>query len=132
MIAKRLCKNCKHLETDGMFGIFCGVGGDNTKYDCSKYERKEVRRMTKKNNFKTTIERDVVTSKNQMFLDELNGIPHDEAVKRNMHYKSPTFSIKMEDDTIPVMYFLTFEDMQIVCKLLETKHMRFGSCGRKK
>ena len=36
--AKRLCKNCKHLETDGMFGIFCGVGGDNTKYDCPKYE----------------------------------------------------------------------------------------------
>lgn len=46
MTAKQLCKNCKHLETDGMFGIFCGVGGDNTKYDCPKYE--EVRTMTVK------------------------------------------------------------------------------------
>ena len=40
-MTKQLCKNCKHLETDGMFGIFCGVGGDNTKYDCPKYEKKE-------------------------------------------------------------------------------------------
>lgn len=46
-MTKQLCKNCKHLETDGMFGIFCGVGGDNTKYDCPKYDEK-VRRMTEK------------------------------------------------------------------------------------
>jgi len=45
-MTKQLCKNCKHLETDGMFGIFCGVGGDNTKYDCPKYEK--VRKMTEK------------------------------------------------------------------------------------
>lgn len=88
--------------------------------------------MTKKNNFKATVERDVVKNENQMFLDELNGIQHDEAVKRNMHYKSPTFSIKMEDESIPTMYFLTFEDMKIVCMLLETNHMRFGGCGGKK
>ena len=39
-MTKQLCENCKHLETDGMFVIFCGVGGDNTNYDCSKYEQK--------------------------------------------------------------------------------------------
>ena len=88
--------------------------------------------MTEKNNFKTTVERDVVKNDNQMFLDKLKGIPYDESLKRNMHYKSPTFSIKMEDESIPVMYFLTFEDMQTVCMLLETNHMRFSSCGGKK
>lgn len=46
-MTKQLCRDCKHLETDGMFGIFCGVGGDNTKYDCPKYE-KEVRRIIEK------------------------------------------------------------------------------------
>ena len=40
-MTKQLCKKCKHLETDGMFGIFCGVGGNNTKYDCPKYEKKQ-------------------------------------------------------------------------------------------
>lgn len=88
--------------------------------------------MTEKNNFKAIVKRDVVKNDNQMFLDELEGIPHDEAVKRNMHYKSPTFSIKMEDESIPTMYFLTFEDMQIVSMLLETNHMRFSNCGGKK
>lgn len=87
--------------------------------------------MTEKNNFKTIVKRDVVKNDNQTFLDELKGIPHNKAVKRNMHYKSPTFSIKMEDESIPVMYFLTFEDMQTVCKLLKTNHMCFSSCGGK-
>lgn len=35
------CKNCKHLEHDGMFGIFCGVNGNNINYDCPKYEKEE-------------------------------------------------------------------------------------------
>lgn len=37
---KPKCGNCKHLEHDGMFGIFCGVGGNNRNYDCSKYEER--------------------------------------------------------------------------------------------
>ena len=40
MSKKQLCGDCKHLEHDGMFGIFCGVRGDNTKYNCSKYEER--------------------------------------------------------------------------------------------
>lgn len=35
---KQSCSNCKHLEHDGMFGIFCGVGGNNKNYNCPKYE----------------------------------------------------------------------------------------------
>ena len=53
-MTKQLCKDCKHLETDGMFGIFCGVGGNNTKYDCPKYEKRTSKRFTltnPKNNF---------------------------------------------------------------------------------
>lgn len=34
----KYCKNCKHLGHDGMFGLICDVNGDNTKYDCPKYE----------------------------------------------------------------------------------------------
>lgn len=34
------CKNCKHLDTDGMFGLICNVCGDNKKHDCPKYEKK--------------------------------------------------------------------------------------------
>lgn len=44
-MTKQLCRDCKHLETDGMFGIFCGVGGDNTKYDCPKYEGMAAKRF---------------------------------------------------------------------------------------
>ena len=40
------CKNCKHLDRDGMFGIFCAVGGNNKNYNCSKYEEKEKLRFT--------------------------------------------------------------------------------------
>lgn len=39
---KQFCANCKHLEHDGMFGIFCGVRGNNKNYDCPKYEEKDV------------------------------------------------------------------------------------------
>lgn len=35
------CKNCKHLSTDGMFGLICDVCGNNKKYDCPKYEKTE-------------------------------------------------------------------------------------------
>ena len=43
---KRFCKNCKHLQHDGMFGIFCGLlGGNNKNYDCSKYEEKISKRF---------------------------------------------------------------------------------------
>ncbi len=35
------CGNCKNLKHDGMFGIFCGVGGNNRNYDCPKYEEKD-------------------------------------------------------------------------------------------
>ena len=52
-MTKQLCKNCKHLETDGMFGIFCGVGGDNTKYDCTKYANKSEKRFTLKKDMGT-------------------------------------------------------------------------------
>lgn len=49
MTEKQLCKNCKHLEHDGMFGIFCGVMGNNRNYDCLKYEKKDRKyKMTKK------------------------------------------------------------------------------------
>lgn len=40
MSKKQLCRDCIHLERDGMAGIWCGVGGDNTKYNCPKFERK--------------------------------------------------------------------------------------------
>ena len=36
------CKNCKHLSTDGMFGLICDVCGDNKNYDCPKYEKKVI------------------------------------------------------------------------------------------
>lgn len=42
------CKNCKHLGHDGMFGLICDVNGDNTKYDCSKYEEDGDDGMTEK------------------------------------------------------------------------------------
>ena len=40
MTEKQLCMNCKHLEHDGMFGIWCGVHGNNKNHDCLKFERK--------------------------------------------------------------------------------------------
>ena len=50
-MTKQLCKNCKYLlETDGMLGIFCGVGGDNTKYDCPKYVKMSDR-MTEREKY---------------------------------------------------------------------------------
>lgn len=49
-MTKQSCRDCKHLETDGMFGIFCGVGGDNTKYDCPKYAKRSDR-MTENKRF---------------------------------------------------------------------------------
>ena len=50
MTKKQFCRDCKHLERDGMFGIFCGVGGNNTKYDCQKYEKRSDR-MTENKQF---------------------------------------------------------------------------------
>ena len=45
-MTKKFCRNCKHLETDGMFGIFCGVvGGNNINHDCPKYEEEPEERF---------------------------------------------------------------------------------------
>ena len=38
MTEKQLCSDCKHLEHDGMAGIWCGVRGNNENYDCPKFE----------------------------------------------------------------------------------------------
>ena len=38
MTEKQLCSNCKHLEHDGMAGIWCSVHGNNKNYDCPKFE----------------------------------------------------------------------------------------------
>lgn len=38
MTEKQLCRDCKHLEHDGMAGIWCGVRGNNKNYDCLKFE----------------------------------------------------------------------------------------------
>lgn len=40
MTEVQYCKNCKHLSTDGMFGLICDVCGDNRNYDCPKYEKR--------------------------------------------------------------------------------------------
>ena len=40
MNQKQLCGDCKHLEHDGMAGIWCGVRGNNKNHDCPKFERK--------------------------------------------------------------------------------------------
>lgn len=40
MRKKPLCGDCIYLERDGMAGIWCGVGGNNTKYNCSKFHRR--------------------------------------------------------------------------------------------
>ena len=72
-MTKQSCRDCKHLETDGMFGIFCGVGGDNTKYDCPKYEKRTSKRFTINNDmdfddkFETYELNCIVDNKNKTF-----------------------------------------------------------------
>ena len=117
MTEKQLCRNCKHLEHDGMAGIWCGVHGNNKNYDCSDFEDKRekegVSKMTgKMRDYKKELEsaeqtievlRDEIFSKNEALyrtekrLEELKKVIHHQSICLEA-YKDVTFKLERELD----------------------------------
>lgn len=77
------------------------------------------------NNFITIKERPVNFDNQRIEYLIVKGYPRDKAIKYGTNFGNTSFKIKHKDDKIPVMHFLTEEDMMTVYNLLKSNHMRF-------